>query len=89
VSSLLHVIFKELKVKDDQFVKDLKKQSEDISLLLERMEEQVKNMMKNFRQELHHIEVTRVKGPALCTESPGRRAVPVLNSPKGPFVSAL
>lgn len=38
-------------------MKDLKKQSEDICLLLERMEEQVKNVMKNFRQELNHIEV--------------------------------
>lgn len=48
---------KELKIKDDQYVKDLKKQSEDITLLLERMEEQVKNVMKNFRQELIQIEV--------------------------------
>ncbi|EDL37274.1 mCG11631 [Mus musculus] len=46
----------ELKIKDDQYVKDLKKQSEDITLILERMEEQVKNVMKNFRQELIHIE---------------------------------
>ncbi|MEJ1287236.1 dynein regulatory complex subunit 1 [Cricetulus griseus] len=46
----------ELKIKDDQFVKDLKKQSDDISLLLERMEEQVKSVMKNFRQELMQIE---------------------------------
>ncbi|XP_073905430.1 dynein regulatory complex protein 1 isoform X2 [Castor canadensis] len=55
-NKLISELQQELKVKDDQFVKDLKKQSEDISLLLERMEEQVKNMMKNFRQELHHIE---------------------------------
>lgn len=38
-------------------MKDLKKQSEDITLLLERMEEQVKSVVKNFRQELIHIEV--------------------------------
>ena len=50
-------LLKELKIKDDQYVKDLKKQSEDITLILERMEEQVKNVMKNFRQELIHIEV--------------------------------
>lgn len=37
-------------------MKDLKKQSDDICLLLDRMEEQVKNVMKTFRQELHHIE---------------------------------
>ncbi|XP_053057102.1 dynein regulatory complex protein 1 isoform X5 [Acinonyx jubatus] len=46
----------ELKTKDDQYVKDLKKQSDDICLLLERMEEQVKNVMKTFRQELNSIE---------------------------------
>lgn len=32
-------------------------QSEDITVLLERMEEQVKSVMKNFRQELNYIEV--------------------------------
>lgn len=42
-------------------MKDLKKQSDDISLLLERMEEQVKSTMKAFRQELVHIEARRVK----------------------------
>lgn len=52
-------------------MKDLKKQSDDISLLLERMEEQVKNVMKNFRQELIHIEVR------VCGDT-GRTAVPVL-----------
>jgi len=45
-----------LKIKDDQYVKDLKKQSDDICLLLERMEEQVKHVMKTFRQELSYIE---------------------------------
>lgn len=38
-------------------MKDLKKQSEDICVLLERMEEQVKFVMRTFRQELNHIEV--------------------------------
>lgn len=56
-------------------MKDLKKQSDDISLLLERMEEQVKNVMKTFRQELNHIEVTGCARPAFC---PGRQAGPVL-----------
>lgn len=50
-------------------MKDLKKQSDDICLLLERMEEQVKNVMKNFRQELQHIEVTGCGRPAF---HPGR-----------------
>ncbi|XP_077008462.1 dynein regulatory complex protein 1 isoform X2 [Tamandua tetradactyla] len=55
-NKLISELQQELKTKDDQYVKDLKKQADDICLLLERMEEQVKNMMKNFRQELQHIE---------------------------------
>ncbi|XP_057628838.1 dynein regulatory complex protein 1 isoform X2 [Chionomys nivalis] len=55
-NKLISELQQELKIKDDQYVKDLKKQSDDISLLLERMEEQVRNVMKNFRQELIHIE---------------------------------
>ncbi|XP_051832291.1 dynein regulatory complex protein 1 isoform X2 [Antechinus flavipes] len=55
-NKLISDLQQELKAKDDQYVKDLKKQGDDISLLLERMEEQVKNLMKNFRQELNNIE---------------------------------
>uniref|UniRef100_A0A8W4FCZ7 Dynein regulatory complex protein 1 n=1 Tax=Sus scrofa TaxID=9823 RepID=A0A8W4FCZ7_PIG len=55
-NKLISELQQELKMKDDQYVKDLKKQADDICLLLERMEEQVKNVMKTFRQELHHIE---------------------------------
>ncbi|KAM7078267.1 dynein regulatory complex protein 1 [Molossus nigricans] len=55
-NKLINDLQQELKIKDDQYVKDLKKQSEDICLLLERMEEQVKSVMKSFRQELNHIE---------------------------------
>ncbi|XP_030054511.1 dynein regulatory complex protein 1 isoform X2 [Microcaecilia unicolor] len=46
----------ELKIKDDQYVKDLKKQAEDIDLLIERMEEQIKNLTKIYREELLQIE---------------------------------
>ncbi|XP_037668645.1 LOW QUALITY PROTEIN: dynein regulatory complex protein 1 [Choloepus didactylus] len=55
-NKLISELQQELKTKDDQYVKDLKKQADDICLLLERMEEQVKNVMKSFRQELQHIE---------------------------------
>ncbi|EHB18910.1 hypothetical protein GW7_17036, partial [Heterocephalus glaber] len=55
-NKLISELQQELKIKDDQYVKDLKKQADDISLLLERMEEQVKSMTKAFRQELLHIE---------------------------------
>ncbi|XP_030655535.1 dynein regulatory complex protein 1 isoform X3 [Nomascus leucogenys] len=55
-NKLISELQQELKIKDDQYVKDLKKQSDDICLLLERMEEQVKNVMKTFREELYNIE---------------------------------
>ncbi|XP_075411924.1 dynein regulatory complex protein 1 [Tenrec ecaudatus] len=55
-NKLINELQQELKTKDDQYVKDLKKQADDICLLLERMEEQVKSVMKTFRQELVHIE---------------------------------
>ena len=47
----------ELKQKDDHYVKDLKKQAEDIDLMIERMDEQVKQLTKADRQELNEIEV--------------------------------
>ncbi|XP_030655534.1 dynein regulatory complex protein 1 isoform X2 [Nomascus leucogenys] len=56
-NKLISELQQELKIKDDQYVKDLKKQSDDICLLLERMEEQVKNVMKTFREELYNIEL--------------------------------
>nr|XP_045740192.1 dynein regulatory complex protein 1 isoform X2 [Mirounga angustirostris] len=56
-NKLISELQQELKIKDDQYVKDLKKQSDDICLLLERMEEQVKHVMKTFRQELNYIEL--------------------------------
>lgn len=73
-------------------MKDLKKQSDDICLLLERMEEQVKNVMKTFRQELNSIEVTGCERTAFWEESwvcpgcPGhlggaRLSCPLLSAP--------
>jgi dynein regulatory complex protein 1 len=46
----------ELKAKDDQYVRDLKKQAEDIDLLIERMENQIKELTKAYRHELEEIE---------------------------------
>ena len=46
----------ELKAKDDQYVKDLKKQAEEIDLMVERMEDQIKNLTKTHREELMQIE---------------------------------
>ncbi|XP_048373202.1 dynein regulatory complex protein 1 [Sphaerodactylus townsendi] len=55
-NKLISELQQELKSKDDHYVKDLKKQSDDINLLLERMEEQIKNVMRNYRRELLQIE---------------------------------
>ncbi|KAM5293231.1 dynein regulatory complex protein 1 isoform 2-T2 [Ctenodactylus gundi] len=55
-NKLISELQQELKVKDDHYVKALKKQSEDICLLLERMEEQVRSVMRAFRVELLRIE---------------------------------
>jgi dynein regulatry complex protein 1 len=46
----------ELKGKDDFYVKDLKRQAEDINLLVERMEQQVRDIRKSQREELEEIE---------------------------------
>ncbi|KAM4041042.1 dynein regulatory complex protein 1 isoform 1-T2 [Anomaloglossus baeobatrachus] len=53
---LIGELQQELKRKDDQYVRDLKKQSEDIGLLIERMEEQVRSLGKTYREELLQIE---------------------------------
>lgn len=40
----------------------IKKQSDDIHLLLERMEEQIRIMLKTYRHKLLQIEVTSSHG---------------------------
>uniref|UniRef100_A0A8D2IZE3 Dynein regulatory complex protein 1 n=1 Tax=Varanus komodoensis TaxID=61221 RepID=A0A8D2IZE3_VARKO len=55
-NKLISELQQELKSKDDQYVKDLRRQAEDINLLLERMEEQIRNITKNYRRELLQIE---------------------------------
>lgn len=44
-------------MKDDQYVKDLKKQGEEVVLMIDRMNEQMKNLTKAYRDELEQIEV--------------------------------
>ena len=53
---LINDFQQELKSKDDQYVRDLKKQAEDVDLILERMEDQVKTIMRGYREELEEIE---------------------------------
>jgi len=55
-NKLINEFQMELKAKDDQYVKDLKKQAEDVDLLIERMDEQVKELTKADRQEITQIE---------------------------------
>jgi hypothetical protein len=50
-------VSKELKQKDDLYVKTLKKDAEDVDLLIERMKEQTRNMRKFYFEELTNIEV--------------------------------
>ncbi|KAF1421182.1 Dynein regulatory complex protein 1, partial [Spheniscus magellanicus] len=52
----------QLKNKDEQYVQAIKKQSDDIHLLLERMEEQIRIMLKTYRHKLLQIEVTSSHG---------------------------
>ncbi|KAG1963759.1 dynein regulatory complex protein 1 [Pimephales promelas] len=53
---LISELQQELKASDDRYVKDLKKQANDINLLTERMEEQVSSLNKSYREDLQLIE---------------------------------
>eukprot|EP00736_Rhodelphis_marinus_P014422 Rmarinus@m.9693 len=48
----------ELKAKDDEYVKALKKQAEDIDILLDRMGKQFVELQKSYEEELEEIENT-------------------------------
>lgn len=47
----------ELRIRDDSYVKELKGQEEELALLIERMEDQIKTMTKAYREELAQLEV--------------------------------
>eukprot|EP00117_Sycon_ciliatum_P013649 scpid78251/ scgid14229/ Coiled-coil domain-containing protein 164 len=47
----------ELRLKDDRYVKDLKKQGDDVDMILERMEQQVHTWTDSYLEELAQIEV--------------------------------
>ncbi|KAK5852883.1 hypothetical protein PBY51_006718 [Eleginops maclovinus] len=53
---LISDLQQELKVGDDRYVKDLRKQAEELDLMMERMEDQIKTLIKAYREELGQIE---------------------------------
>uniref|UniRef100_A0A8D0CIZ9 Dynein regulatory complex protein 1 n=1 Tax=Scleropages formosus TaxID=113540 RepID=A0A8D0CIZ9_SCLFO len=53
---LINDLQQELKTNYDQYKKDLKKQAQDVELLVEKMDEQIKNLSKSYRKELDLIE---------------------------------
>ncbi|XP_071663391.1 dynein regulatory complex protein 1 [Patagioenas fasciata] len=55
-NQLIGDLQQELKNKDEQYVQAIKQQSDDINLLLERMEEQIRTMLKTYRHKLLQIE---------------------------------
>nr|XP_021154214.1 dynein regulatory complex protein 1 [Columba livia] len=55
-NQLISDLQQELKNKDEQYVQAIKQQSDDINLLLERMEEQIRTMLKTYRHKLLQIE---------------------------------
>lgn len=50
----------EIKAKDDHYVRELKKRTDDIDLLAERMESQIKAIQRTYREELIAIEVCSI-----------------------------
>lgn len=58
----------ELKSKDDQYVRDLKKEMEDIDLLIERINNLVEELRKAYRLELDEIERALVQERAILLE---------------------
>nr|XP_046229944.1 dynein regulatory complex protein 1 [Scatophagus argus] len=53
---VINELQQELKVADDCYVKDLRKQTEELDLLMERMEDQIKILTKAYREELAQIQ---------------------------------
>ncbi|XP_064197328.1 dynein regulatory complex protein 1 [Anguilla rostrata] len=55
-NKLINDLQEELKTCDNLYVKDLKRQGEDVDLMIDRMEEQIKNLMKSYKEEYEKIE---------------------------------
>ncbi|CAH8544215.1 unnamed protein product [Schistosoma turkestanicum] len=55
-NNLINELNSEIKAKDEHYVRELKKRTEDIDLLAERMESQIKVMQRTYRDEITAIE---------------------------------
>ncbi|KAI1897681.1 hypothetical protein AGOR_G00085770 [Albula goreensis] len=55
-NKLINDLQEELKISDNLYVKDLKRQGEDVDLMIERMEEQIKCLMRSYKEEYEKIE---------------------------------
>ncbi|KAM9486854.1 dynein regulatory complex protein 1-like [Clarias gariepinus] len=53
---LLNELLQELKGRDNHFVKERKKEAEEVDLLIERMQEQISSLKKHYRKELEAVE---------------------------------
>ncbi|KAJ8409636.1 hypothetical protein AAFF_G00216950 [Aldrovandia affinis] len=55
-TKLIQELQEELKVSDGLYVRDLRRQGEDVDLMIERMEEQIKSLMTSYKTEYEKIE---------------------------------
>ncbi|XP_028810628.1 dynein regulatory complex protein 1 isoform X2 [Denticeps clupeoides] len=55
-NTLINELHQELKSSDERYVKDRKRQAEMVELMVVRMEEQIKSLIKAYREELQEIE---------------------------------
>ncbi|XP_062520697.1 dynein regulatory complex protein 1-like isoform X2 [Corticium candelabrum] len=57
-NKLIMELQQELKSKDEQYVNDLKQQTDDVDIMIERMEDQIKNISQSYKDELQQIEIS-------------------------------
>ncbi|KAF5903097.1 dynein regulatory complex protein 1-like, partial [Clarias magur] len=55
-NKLVNELQQELKGRDDHFVKERKREADEVDLLIERMQEQISSLKKHYRKELDAIE---------------------------------
>jgi len=67
----------ELKSKDDEYIKSLKKQAEDIDALLERMGRQFGSLRRTFEDELDEVETAFMQVHYLHRTTPQPRTWPL------------